>query len=269
MSTEGYSTPARPISLPTEGFFSELRRRDPVLFWSGAVHLVAGIVCLVLMALDSTTILGINRWIKPTKFFLSVWMMSWTVGWLMHYLKQGRAVTSIRWTIAVSMIFENGIIALQAVRGVPSHFNVGNPLDGMLFGIMGILIMIFSVAILVVIILYFRQREFGIASHYLWSIRLGLVLFLIFSLEGGLMAGRLSHSVGGADGGAGWPFTNWSTSHGDLRIAHFLGLHALQLLPLAGYYLLKSVKQVVLFAVIYFCAVTFVLIQALMGLPLI
>ena len=92
-------------------------------------------------------------------------------------------------------------------------------------------------------------------------------MFIIFSLEGGIMATQLRHTVGADDGGAGIPFVNWSGAYGDLRVAHFFGIHALQLLPLTGYYIAKNNRQLFVVAGLYFILVSILFAQAMQGIP--
>jgi hypothetical protein len=103
---------------------------------------------------------------------------------------------------------------------------------------------------------------------YIWGIRLGLIIFLIFSMEGGLMSSRLTHTVGAPDGSAGLPVVNWSKEYGDLRVAHFFGMHALQILPLFGFFVAKRPAGVFLFGTVYFIFVTALLLQAMSRIPL-
>jgi hypothetical protein len=69
------------------------------------------------------------------------------------------------------------------------------------------------------------------------AIRYSIVIFLVGNAIGGYMLARGSHTVGAADGGPGLPFVNWSVIAGDLRIAHFIAIHAIQIVPLFAYIL--------------------------------
>jgi hypothetical protein len=231
------NTALRYSRIQSSRVMKELLDPNKVLYIVAVAHFVLFLGMLALAPFDSRTVLGINPWIKPMKFALSIALFTASMAWLLSELPSSeRSKAVVSWGIAVAMIVEMALIALQAARGVPSHFNNSSPFNGIVFGVMGVMITLNTALVGYVAYQFYRMRPPLPAAH-LWGIRLGLTIFILASLEGFAMVGRMSHAVGVADGGSGLPFVNWSTEGGDLRIAHFIGMHALQVLPLVGYLL--------------------------------
>ena len=214
--------------------FAELQRRDRVLAFGGWLMVAGLLAAAVAFAFDTRLILGINPWIKPIKFLSSIAIFLWTMAWFMAETDarhRGR-LARIRWTMMLTMVGEIVLISMQAARGTTSHFNIRTPFDAAVFNAMGLMIVANSLAAA-----WFLTTLRPVTSDragYLWGIRAGLAVFVLGSFEGFMMVAHMGHAVPGPDGGPGLPFVNWSTTGGDLRIAHFLGLHALQVLPLVG-----------------------------------
>ena len=257
-----------------KSFLIELHRRNPVLSITGWAHLLvlAGAIAGVL--LDTRQILGINPWIKPAKFAISNAAFLWTMGWILEYLAGHlKAARRISWGIAVAMVFEIVSVSLQSFRGIPSHFNFTTPLNSLIFGLMGIFILLNTVLIGYVLFLFFRQTPVR-STAYIWGIRLGLIIFIGSGFIGRAMVEQGSHTVGAEDGGPGMPVMNWSTEAGDLRASHAIGLHALQLLPLIGFQVgrsrvseLRQDTLVWIASILYAALVLGVYFQALQGHP--
>lgn len=250
-------------------FLTELRQRNALLYYFGWANLLGALVCAIMIFVTNVQVLGINAWIKPFKFFVSSAIFVWTMGWLLFYLEKQRKVKAYSIMVVIVLAFELAVIVWQAANGRLSHFNIKTPLYSLLFQLMGIAITVLGVWTMYMTYLFFRQKHFNIPSAYLWGIRLGLIFFIIFSFEGGIMAARLSHTVGAPDGGEGLPLVNWSKQYGDLRIAHFIGMHALQILPLAGYYVFRKPATLAVFSALYFAVTVAITVMALSGLPLI
>lgn len=258
--------------------FSELRHRDPLLFWIGAAMMLAFIVCALLSIGDQRLILGINPWIKPMKFLVSVTIFLWTIAWFMPEARpDGRARNKgdkrqfVRWTIGLSMIIEMAGIILQAGRGVQSHFNQATPFDIAIFAVMATTIAFNTFAIWVFLWIIRRDTPPNRAG-YIWGIRLGIAIFLLANYQGVVILLNDAHTVGAPDGGPGLPFVNWSTGYGDLRVAHFFGMHAMQALPLLGFLLDKAKvparNLVFAVSIVWLAVMGGLLMIALQGRPL-
>lgn len=222
-----------------------------------------------MISFSDTEVLGINAWIKPTKFFLSTVIFAWSMAWYMGYLSQKGTVQVYSWVVVGVLTFELVWITYQAGKGELSHFNATTQFNAIMWSLMGLAISAMTLFTLYVGVLFFRLDTGELSEAYLWGIRAGIILFVIFAFEGGMMGAQNAHTVGASDGGSGLKFLNWSVSHGDLRIAHFVGMHALQVLPLLGYYVFSSSRSILAVSGIYFVVAMVVLIQALHGKPLI
>jgi len=239
------------------------------LFIFGCCNLVAALVFLSLTTRSSLMIRGVNAWLKPFKFAISIAVFSFTMGWFTYELHAPGTVEIYNWIVILLLGFEIVYIALQAGRGQLSHYNFSKPVYGFLTALMGIAAAIVTLWTGYIGLLFFNADLKALPYYYVLSIRMGIVLFVFFAFQGASMGARSTHTVGGAEGGPAIPLLNWSKKYGDLRIAHFVGMHALQVLPLLAWYVLKDTLAVTIAGLLYGCLAVFTLVRALKGNPLI
>jgi hypothetical protein len=187
---------------------------------------------------------------KPLKFSISFVFYGASLGWMLRLLRRRRVAAAIGVVTGMALAGEMVVVVIQVVRGLPSHFNTSTALDATLWTAMGLLIMPVMLMNLLTAALLGLQR--GLEPVLAASVRWGLVISFAGMATGFLMTEQLSpsqqaafhagrqpasegaHSVGVDDGGPGLPLVGWSTTGGDLRVPHFIGLHGLQVLPVAG-----------------------------------
>ncbi|MFM2387531.1 MAG: hypothetical protein RL660_2288 [Bacteroidota bacterium] len=236
--------------------------------------LLLSIALFIYSFFNTVEVLGINAMYKPIKFSTSLCIYAYTMAYLLQFWEHQKSVKKYSVLAFAVMYYEQFAITLQAFRGELSHFNVSDWFGGLLYLFMGLTIVSLTVATLWMTLKFIKQASYLIHNTFALSIQIGLIQFVIFSFLGGYMSAINSHNVGGAIGGAGLPIVNWSTLFGDVRVAHFFGLHALQIIPLNGYFISKKIsdsrianKLVWIISIGYFVFITLLFVQALMGKP--
>jgi hypothetical protein len=206
---------------------------------------------------------------------LSFALYVYTIARLLEYLRlsnSGKRI--IGWGVSVCVLAQMVCITIQAARGTTSHFNFTTGADATISIIMDLMDPINGLFVVALLIFACLSR-YHVTRPCLWSIRLGLTIFLGASLIGVVMVVHGGHSMGVADGGPGLPVMDWSTTGGDLRIAHFVGLHALQVLPVGAWFIAKKeswnvswqTASVLVLSAVYGLVVVILFLQAVQGGP--
>jgi hypothetical protein len=270
-------------------FVTRLWRTDPIVVATGAFLAALIVPFGIGILVDPRVITGAPAWLKPLKFAISTALYSFTLAWVFTFLPDWPRLRRIvgRGTVA-AFVLEVAMIGGQAARGTTSHFNVATPFDAVIFAMMGLIIMTQTALATWLTVAVWRQRFADPALG--WALRLGLLVTVLGASTGGLMtqatAAQIAearathqmpfsgaHTVGAPDGGAGLPVTGWSRQHGDIRVPHFVGLHAWQVLPvfvllaLRGFDDRTRTRSAIAASGVYAAVFIALLVQALRGLP--
>ncbi|MBX3635005.1 MAG: hypothetical protein KF683_06390 [Rubrivivax sp.] len=248
-----------------------LWRTDRRLVAFALLMLAALLPAALGLALDDRVLRGVNVWVKPMKFMLSVALLALTTAWFARHLpaavRQGRAYAALGWTLIATGGFEVGYITLQAALGQASHYNVGSVFHGVMYTLMGAGAIALTATQPWLAWLLWRHGE-PLPRAYRQAVLLGLVLTFVLGAGAGILLGDRQPPTG-----PGLPLLGWSMVGGDLRVAHFVGIHAEQALPLLAAGLLAWRPRIAVAGVWAGTAAlsalwAAVLVQALQGRPL-
>ncbi|MFE7129704.1 hypothetical protein ACFVIM_02480 [Streptomyces sp. NPDC057638] len=223
---------------------------NPPLAGASGVLLLISLVALVGLVVDPREITGQPAWAKPARFGFSFAVYTLTLLWLLTFVQgRGFLVRVISWVTAVTAVVEVLWVTGSAAGGTTSHFNFTTPgYSGLLITMLVVISLLGLMALATIGLLLLQRVE---PPQLAWALRLGLAVGVVGMAVGALMVtptaaqeaaadlGRGmphigAHSVGEPDGRPGMLLTNFSTTAGDLRVAHFVGVHSLQVIVLLG-----------------------------------
>jgi hypothetical protein len=205
--------------------FGGIERVLRVLVW---LYVPIALVLLTAWTVDDSELLRENLWIKPLKFSISIGLNGAAFIWLLRRVPPTKIMRIAAFASAAALVMEQVLITVQAVRGVRSHFNMTSGIDSTIYGAMGNFVGIVWIATLVIAIDLMRR---DISDPIVKRVSIaGTWLVLLGASVGFIMVAVSKHTIGSQDGGPILPLVGWNRHTGDLRPAHFIGLHGLQVL---------------------------------------
>lgn len=250
---------------------------SPLLWRSALIFLALFILLYAGTFIDDRLFNGVSVWEKPAKFFLSLSLQMATLALGLSLLpaheRQAPAIRIASVIFLAAAIGEMIYIAFRAARGEASHFNETTTIAWLLYLLMGIGAVTLAATTSFLGWRILRKAPF---SPLAFATGLGFILGgLLAAIFGGYLSGNGGHWVGGdLTDATGLPFFHWSTTGGDLRVAHFFGLHIMQALPVLGF-LFRDVSSLqarglILLGAILWSGLTFAtFFQAIAGRPFI
>lgn len=218
--------------------FHTLMARQALLTGFALTMLALAVPTAVLLAVDDRMWRDVAIWAKPLKFMLSTAAFAattaWFVGLLPKSMQASAAVRCLAWTVVITSVFEVGYISLQAALGEGSHHNIADPVHAVLFGLMAVAAVFLTATQAWLAWLIARHSPLR-KTVFAQAVVIGLVLTFVLATATGFMLGAQQPPPG-----MGLPVVGWHIGQADARPAHFLGVHAQQLLPLAGWLLARS-----------------------------
>jgi hypothetical protein len=237
-------------------------KRNSILFWYGILNFVLLIFCMGLSLFDDTQVLGKNAWLFPMKYYFSIGIFIWSMGWYLHYLNNANHRKILIWFFLFTTFIQTSIVFLQSFRGVSSFYNQNTPFDKLVFGFQTANNVIFIVLMIVTTYLFYFQKKNSISQHFTWSIRMGMIIFLIGLLVGFYMImvyGNIESDLGNSV---------LHKKYGNLKVPFFLGIHGLQIIPLLSNYFFQNKKQVLNFTLLYFIMMVVFFFMAFINLAI-
>lgn len=224
--------------------------REPLLARTTIIVLALIPVLLIAASMDERTMNGINIWVKPLKFNLSIVLylgtLVWFAGWVNEAVKTRLSYRIYARILCGTLLFMLPWLYSAALIGEPAHFNREHPILAPMYSVMGVVSVLFTTGAMVYGVLIAVNRHSPLTTYCRYIISSSLVISFVFTV---VMAGELasmdSHWIGGtaSDKNGLW-LLGWSRDGGDLRVAHFFSLHAMQFMPLVALMgLPKSLKR--------------------------
>ena len=202
------------------------------------------VMCLLAMAIDDRLLNGVNVWTKPFKFALSISVYFATIAAMAQLLDRKTLETGLGrvlvWVPLIMAFFEIFYIFFMAAQGQPSHFNTSSPFHAAMYSLMGFgaVCLVLSLTWLAVLI----ARERSMHEPLIFAVVVSLIITTALGGGfGGYLGSQMGHWVQATptDANGIWLF-KWATDGGDLRVAHFFGMHAMQAIPLLALLLPSS-----------------------------
>jgi hypothetical protein len=208
-----------------------------ILISYGAFMILALAVTYLYSLSDERTIREVGVWVKPMKFMAATALFGFSTVWVLKIANSNVEQADVfRWIsalIVLTSFFEVAYISLQASLGLASHYNNSDAFHALMFAVMGL-------------------AEVGLVTSHAWLdweiwkeqsegglnvVTLGVILGLLLTFVLSVLSGFL---LGGHQppAGQGLPLVGWHF-YKDSRPAHFLGVHAQQLIPLLGLFAAK------------------------------